>query len=148
MHTHTEVVVILNEVIETLNERQSGYRLAAGNVKDLEVAGFFNDCMSQSTRFISELLPFSDESSPKNIGKGPLGSLFQAWMQLKERIAGYDTGSIIRDCVTGEEAAIKVYESALTDEELPFEVRTILEKQYGELKAAKERLKVFREQKD
>ena len=40
MHTHIETVVIVNEVIETLNERESGYRLAAGHIKDDKVVVF------------------------------------------------------------------------------------------------------------
>jgi uncharacterized protein (TIGR02284 family) len=145
MHTHSEVVSIVNEVIETLNERESGYRLAAEHVKDAAVAGVFNEYMAQSTRFISELMPFSDEASPKDIGKGPLGTIYQGWMNLKEKISGYNTKSILGDCFNGEEAAVKVYEGALKDEELPVDFKNIIERQYGEIKAAKEKIKTLKE---
>jgi len=146
MYSHVEVVTIVNEVIETLNERESGYRLAAEHVKDAKIAGVFNEYMSQSKRFISELMPFSNENSPEDIGKGSLGTIYQGWMNLKEKIAGYSTKAILGDCLTGEEAAVKVYEGALKDEELPVELKNIFQSQYGEIKAAKERIKTLKEE--
>lgn len=148
MHTHSEVVTIVNEVIETLNERESGYRIAAEHSKNTQLVKNFTEFMSQSSRFISELMPFSDENSPKEIGKGPLGTIFQGFMNLKEKITGGNSKSILSDCLAGEEAAVKVYEGALSDEELPINLRQILEQQYGEIKAAQEKLKNMREDID
>lgn len=145
MHTHSEVVSIVNEVIETLNERVSGYKIASENVKNASFVTVFSDLMNQSNRFISELMPFSDYSSPTEIGKGPLGTFYQGWMNLKEKITGGKVESILNDCIGGEEAAIKVYEGSLKDEELPTDLRNILEAQYGEITAAKEKLKMLKD---
>jgi uncharacterized protein (TIGR02284 family) len=144
MHTHSEVVTIVNEVIETLNERESGYRIAAEHIKDASLGGVFSDFMSQSTKFCSELMPYSDEASPKDIGKGPMGTIYQGWMNLKEKISGGNSNSILNDCIGGEEAAVKVYEAALRDEEIPVDLKFILERQYGEIKAAQEKLKMLK----
>jgi len=141
MHTHSEVVTIVNEVIETLNERESGYRIASENIKNTQVASVFSDFMNQTVRFINELMPFSDESSPKEIGKGPLGTIYQGWMNIKEKLTAGNTKSVINDCIGGEEAAIKVYQGALKDEDLPFELKNLLERQYGEITAAQEKLR-------
>jgi len=143
MHTHSEVVSMVNEVVETLNERESGYEKAAEHVKDPMLSKMFSDFVSQSQQFISELMPFSEETSPKDIGKGPLGTLYQGWMNLKEKISGYQTSSIINDCIAGEEAAVKVYQGVLNDEEIPADLRFILEGQFGNIRASQEKLRLF-----
>jgi uncharacterized protein (TIGR02284 family) len=146
MHTHSEVVTIVNEVIETLNERESGYRIASENIKNAELQGVFSDFMNQSNRFISELMSYSDYQSPKEIGKGPLGTIYQGWMNFKEKITGGSVKSVLGDCLGGEEAAIKAYQTALKDEDLPSDLKNVLEGQYGEITAAKEKIKMLREQ--
>jgi uncharacterized protein (TIGR02284 family) len=144
MHIHEEVVAIVNELIETLNERESGYKIAAEHVKDPNIALELTNFVMQSNRFISQLMPFSDESSSQNIGKGPLGTIFQGWMNLKEKMMGYKTDSVLGDCITGEEAAIKIYQAALKDRDLPSGLKNILQKQHGEIKLAQEKIKSLR----
>lgn len=145
MHTHSEVVTIVNEVIETLNERESGYRIATENAKHTDAAKYLTDYVAQSSKFIAELMPYSDEDSPKEIGKGSLGTIYQGFMNIKEKITGGNTKSILGDCLAGEEAAIKVYEGALKDDEIPVDLRQILEQQYGEIKVAQESIRNLRE---
>jgi uncharacterized protein (TIGR02284 family) len=147
MHSHSEVVTIVNEVVETLNERAEGYQRAADHVKDPTVESIFREFAMRSKDYISELQPFSD-TSPDEIGKGPLGTIYQGWMNLKEKITGYNTKSILGDCITGEEAAIKVYQGAMKDEDLPAELKTILSRQFTEISSAQDKLKNLKEQFD
>lgn len=147
MHTHNEVVSIVNEVVETLNERAEGYQRAADHVKDPSIESIFKEYSAQSKNFILELQPYTDSSS-EEIGKGPLGTIYQGWMNLKEKITGYDTKSIVGDCIGGEEAAIKVYQSAMKDEELPVGLKNILSKQFTDISSAQDRMKELRNQFD
>ena len=144
MHSHSEVVSIVNEVVETLNERAEGYQRAADHVKDPSIESIFREYTVQSKRYISELQPFSD-STPEEIGKGPMGAIYQGWMNLKEKITGYDTKNILGDCISGEEAAIKVYQSALNDEEVPADLKNILSKQFTDISTAHDNVKKLKQ---
>ena len=145
MHSHSEVVSIVNEVIETLNERAEGYQRAADHVKDPTIESIFREYAMQSKDFIAEMQSFSDSTS-EEIGKGPLGTIYQGWMNLKEKITGYNTKSILADCVLGEEAAIKVYQGAMKDEEVPADLKNILSRQFTEISSAQDRIKSLQDQ--
>lgn len=145
MHSHAEVVSVVNEVVETLNERVEGYTRAADHVKDPTIESIFREYALRTKDYISELQPFSD-SMPHAIGKGPLGTIYQGWMSLKEKITGYNTNSILGDCIFGEEAAKKVYETAINDADLPQDLRTVLKSHLSEIVSAQDRLKILRNQ--
>ncbi|MFN6944798.1 MAG: PA2169 family four-helix-bundle protein, partial [Cytophagaceae bacterium] len=135
MKEQKEVVSTVNDLIEVCNERIQGYRTASKDVKDRELSSLFEQYARQTEDFIKELVPYSDETNPEEIGTRFVGNTFKMWMDLKAAITNGGKEAMLGACVTGEDAAIRSYENNL-EENLPNEVRNIIVKQLGEIKSA------------
>jgi uncharacterized protein (TIGR02284 family) len=61
------------------------------------------------------------------------GQVHRFWVNLRSTIAGMDEHAILDECERGEDAAKRAYEDAL-QEDLPADVRTLIGKQYREVK--------------
>lgn len=141
---NNETTTVVNELIEALNEREAGYRKAGDLVENSEARELFNRYAAQSARFAAELIPYSDERSTEEIGKGPLSALWRGWADIKAAFTGHDTKAIYAWAETGEDAAKKIYESAF-ENGIPSEIETLVRKQYFELKEAHGQIKALRD---
>jgi len=144
----TEVVPLVDEIIQTLNERKVGYEKAVAELKNNnpEFAERLEEYSGQSERFAMELLPYSDESSIYEAGTGPLSKIHRAWMDFKEAIAGNKVKAIIDSCITGDEAAAKIYKGLLDMADLRTDLEIVLRSQYGKLSEVIGQLKAYKEQ--
>ncbi|OLE31834.1 MAG: hypothetical protein AUG47_08260 [Alphaproteobacteria bacterium 13_1_20CM_3_64_12] len=61
------------------------------------------------------------------------GQLHRFWVNIRSTIAGMDEHAILDECERGEDAAKRAYEEAL-QQDLPADVRTMIGKQYREVK--------------
>jgi len=61
------------------------------------------------------------------------GQVHRFWVNLRSTIAGMDEHAILDECERGEDAAKRAYEEAL-QQDLPADVRTMIGKQYREVK--------------
>lgn len=144
--SRTEVVTLVDEVIQTLNERKVGYEKAAEQIKNPEFAEKFIEYVAQSERFALELLPYSDEASSSEAGTGPLSAIHRAWMDIKAAVIGNEAKEVIDSCITGEEAAAKIYKGILDITDLRTDLQIILRSQYGKISEAIGQLKAYKEQ--
>jgi uncharacterized protein (TIGR02284 family) len=67
------------------------------------------------------------------------GSLHRGWMNLTAAVTGSDERSIIAAAERGEDSAKRAYERALR-EPLPQATRTLVERQYEQIRAAHDRV--------
>jgi uncharacterized protein (TIGR02284 family) len=93
---------------------------------------------------VKELMPFSDETNPEEIGTRFIGDTFKMWMDLKAAVTNGGKEAMLGACVTGEMAAIRSYENNL-EENLPMELRNVIVRQLGEIKSAYENIKSKKE---
>jgi uncharacterized protein (TIGR02284 family) len=142
MKSHKEVVSDVNHLLEICNERIEGYRNAAKNVKDAELKSVFEKYAQQTVKFQEELLPFSDYSSPEEAGTRVIADTWRVWMDMKAALTDGSREALVNASITGEEAAIRNYEDEL-DEDLPMDLRSILERQLSEIKSAYNHIKTF-----
>ncbi|HEX8547409.1 MAG TPA: DUF2383 domain-containing protein, partial [Cytophagaceae bacterium] len=108
----TPTTTVVNEIIEALNEREAGYRKAADLSKDSEAAELFHKYAVQSSLFARELIAYSNEHTPEEVGQSPLSAVFRGWAELKSALTGHDTKSLYAWCETGEDTAINIYNGA------------------------------------
>ncbi|MEX0779492.1 MAG: PA2169 family four-helix-bundle protein [Balneolales bacterium] len=140
------VKATLNRLIETNKDGQEGFRTASEDVEDSSLKTLFNSLSQQRAEFAGEL-----QDALVNIGEAQpedkssyTGSLHRAWINLKQALTSSDRQAILKECERGENAAVQEYENAL-NEALPAPVKTVVDKQHSEIKAARDRIKELRE---
>lgn len=142
MKNQKEVESAVNHLLEICNERKAGYRKAAENVKDSSLKTLFEKYAQQSEKFAQELLPFSDKSEPSEAGTRVIADTWRVWMDMKSALTKGSREALVEASITGEQAAIRDYEDALEDKDIPINVRSIVEKQLSAIKSAYQDIKM------
>ena len=139
-----DVIGHLNDLIETCRDGEKGFRAAAesiGEEGDSELRTLFNTYAQQRARFAAEL-----QNEVLRRGGDPAksghvsGAFHRGWMNLKAAVAGRSEASIIADCESGDEAAMRNYEHVLK-QNLPADVLAMAEMQYAEVRLAHDRIR-------
>jgi len=130
-----EAVSTFEGLISILEDGKLGYTNAAEHVDSPAIKTDFLEYARQRALFIVEL---QDEinrlgKSTDTSGGGPLGAIHRAWIDIKSSFTSGDTEAIINACITGEEAAIEKYKSALEKEELDSSQVAIVSKQLNSI---------------
>jgi uncharacterized protein (TIGR02284 family) len=142
MAYNKEVLSDVNHLLEVCNERIEGYRNAAKNVKDAELKSVFEKYAQQTKKFQEELLPFSDYSNPDEAGTRFMGDSWRVWMDMKAALTDGSREAMVNASITGEENAVSNYEDCLEDD-LPSDIRSIIERQLAEIKSALNHIKTY-----
>src|SRR5438552_15566052 len=130
-----ETISTINDLIETLEDGQEGFRQAAEGVEDPELKSLFNEFSLQRSRFAGELQSQAvalGESKPEDSGSAA-GAMQRAWINPKSAIAKVDDHAILAECERGEDSAVEEYEQAMEEEDLAAPVRAIVSRQYAEV---------------
>ncbi len=142
---------VIKDLIETLEDGRKGFesgaeKLAGSDRPDW--ARTFRQYSEQRARFAAELRDVAASHSITVHEDGSaLGALHRGWMALKDAIAGDDPEGVLDAAEQGEDHAVGEYESAL-GEELPADVRTLVERQYQEVCQAHDVVKRLRDAAD
>ena len=130
-----EVIATLNELIATSKDGEEGFRTCAEAVKNVRLKSFFEQkaerCALGATQLQEKVRELGGE--PGRSGSAA-GALHRFWINLRSTLAGMDEPAILDECARGEDAAKRAYEEALK-KDLPADIRLLVEKQYGEVKA-------------
>ncbi len=131
----------LNNLIETCKDGENGFRTAADGVKNAELKTLFSKYSQQRAQFATEL-----QGEVRGLGGDPektgsvAATLHRGWIDIKSAVTGQDEAAIIAECERGEDSAKSNYEEALK-EDLPAKVKSTIEKQYGMIKEAHDRVR-------
>jgi uncharacterized protein (TIGR02284 family) len=126
----SEVLDVLNELIETDKDGEQGFRTASEKVKDPQLKTLFSKFAQQRASYSREL-----QSTVTSLGGEPAesghltGTLHRGWMNLKEALSKNEDTAIINEAEAGEDAAKKAYSEAIA-KPLPAEVKALIQKQY------------------
>jgi uncharacterized protein (TIGR02284 family) len=140
---YDNVVSTLNNLIETCKDGQEGFRQAADGVKNSELKTLFGTYAQQRAQFAGEL-----QNEVLRLGGDPektsstAGALHRGWINIKSALTGEDEGAVISECERGEDSAVRNYTDALK-EELPNNVREIVERQFAQVREAHERIRAL-----
>ena len=138
-----KIVSTLEGLISILEDGKLGYTNAAEHVEDASYKSMFTDNARERALFIVEL---QDEinrlgKSTDTSGGGALGAIHRFWIDIKSSFTSGDTDAIVNACITGEEAAVEKYESALKTEEITATQSAIISKQLMAIKSILVKLK-------
>ena len=139
-----KVIDTLNDLIETSKDGEAGFRTCAESVKNPQLKSMFNQAAGRCAEGAAEL-----QAEVRVLGGNPdksgstSGSLHRAWVNIKSTITGMDDHAVLAECEKGEDAAKKAYQNALT-EDLPADVKSMVERQYQGVKENHDRVRDLR----
>ena len=129
-----DVIGTLNDLIETCKDGEEGFRTCANTVKSPQLKAFFQQkadrCRIGGAQLAQKI---RDLGGDPERGGSMTGAARRFWVNIRSSIAGMDEHAILDECERGEDAAKRAYEEAL-QEDLPADVRTLIGKQYREVK--------------
>src|SRR5262245_26085448 len=137
---------VIDNLIETLKDGQEGYKQAAESVSNPQLKSLFRDYSQQRSRFATALQSEArrqGEIDPET-SSSATGALHRGWINLKSAITGGDEHAILAECERGEDSAVEEYKKALADGLTPA-AQELVSRQFTEIKAAHDRIKILRD---
>ena len=129
-----DVIGTLNDLIETCKDGEEGFSACADAVKNQQLKVFFEQKAERCRVGGGQL-----QQKVRELGGDPerggsmTGAVHRFWLDIRSRLAGMDDHALLDECERGEDSAKHAYEEAL-QEDLPADVRTLIGKQYREVK--------------
>ncbi|MEQ5842633.1 PA2169 family four-helix-bundle protein [Paraburkholderia acidicola] len=142
----TNIVEVLNDLVETSKDGERGFRKAAEDAHDAQLKTLFvdraDDCASGARELQDVVLKLGGKpESGGSVG----GALRRGWVDVKSAVGGRSDHAILADCEKGEDVAKKQYGDAL-ESELPADVRTVVERQFQGVLQTHDRIRDLRDQ--
>ena len=143
--TNEDVISTLNNLIETNKDGQNGFKEAAEGVQNSDIKSAFYEYAQQRSQFAGELQTAVRElgGDPENSGSVS-GAIHRGWINIKSAVTGQDDTAILNEAERGEDSAKAAYKSAL-EEELPANIRAIVERQSAAVGQAHDKVKAMRD---
>jgi uncharacterized protein (TIGR02284 family) len=140
-----DYISCLNDLIETCKDGEQGYRDSADNVQRADLRTLFSEYARQRAQFASELQRHVIRLGGDATTTGSAtGAVHRGWVNLKSAITGRDDSAILQEVESGEDAAVKEYQDALA-EDLPTDLRSVIEEQYRQILDAHNRMRSLRD---
>ena len=136
---------VLNELIETSMDGEKGFVKATEDAHDAELKALFTECAQRCREGAAELQSQvrAQGGSPKKTGSAA-AALHRGWISLKEAVSSREDKAILEECERGEDYAKAQYRKAL-EQNLPADVRAIVERQYQGVIANHDRVRTLRD---
>jgi uncharacterized protein (TIGR02284 family) len=142
---NAKIVSVLNGLIDISRDGAAGFRTCADDTDDTTLKMYFQNraqSCDEGVRVLSaEVRRYGGD--PDKSGS-PAGALHRAWVDLKAMLTDNDNVAVLEECERGEAAALMAYENALR-EELPGELRAILDHQFEGAKRNHDRVRQLRD---
>jgi len=148
METIERSVGVLNDLIEINNDRAAGFERAAKELEsdDNDLRVLFDTYARESRENVKELTAavgrFGREAENEKSGTG---ALHRAWINVKATFSGHNRKSILAECERGEDAIKNTYRDALSEEDLPSDVTSIIWRQQQVINASHDTIKSLRD---
>lgn len=139
---------VLEDLIETLEDGRKGFEQAAERIEDSDepmLAVDLRRFAQQRSEFSVELRALAGSHGIEIKEEGSAGgALHRGWMTLKDALTGDDPRAVLAAAEAGEDHAVSEYDDAL-DEELPADVRSVVERQARAVKSAHDEVQALRD---
>ncbi len=136
----------LNHLVSICEDGKMGYESAAEDVNDSDVQNLFTRIAKERTDYALQLRNKIFElggKSEANGEGGTLGSMHRIWIDMKASFTSGDKDSIIKACITGEEAAVKNYTEVVTDEKFDVMFKQLITEQLHGIERALASIKLY-----
>lgn len=144
--TNDHLISTLNDLIQISIDGEKGFRACAEDAQERYIP-YKETFLQRATACGQAALDLQalvhrlggEPASHSTLG----GALHRQWVNLKSAITGRDDESILDECERGEDAAVNAYRKALS-EELPTDIRLIIERQYQGVLANHDKVRSLR----
>ncbi|QIX60017.1 PA2169 family four-helix-bundle protein [Hymenobacter lutimineralis] len=137
---------LVNELLETLKDGQKGYAEAMTDVEDPQLKETFKKYAAQRSEFITEL---EDQMFKLNLKpeeeSSVTGTVHRAWINLKGALTSKDNKSILNECERGEDYAKAAYNKAAEAQDLPADLKSVIQKQASGIREAHDTIRALRD---
>lgn len=131
----------LKKLAGTLRDGEKGFSEAADKVDTVDLKTMFTEMSAQRSGMATELEPLVRQYGEKPREGGSVGAaLHRGWLNVREAITGSDDYAVVSEAERGEDVAKGNYEDVLK-EELPADVRSVVEAQYAKIKASHDKVR-------
>lgn len=140
-----KVISTLNSLIKTSKDGEEGFSTSAENASDPDLKSVFSERARRCSVGARELREQVQRlgGDPSDSGSAS-GAMHRAWTNVKSSVTGKDDKAILNEAERGEDVAVESYEKALK-EDLPPDIREIVERQYQGVKQNHDRVKQLRD---
>ena len=137
---------VIKALIQTLEDGREGFEKAAEASKDAEVARVLGGFSKQRAELSAQLQTLGSTygESAYDQESSIAGAVHRGWIDLKAAIASDNAHAILAECERGEDHAVEEFRKA-SEEELPSNVRAVIDRQAVEVKSAHDRIKQLRD---
>jgi len=140
-----KTISVLNDLIETCKDGEYGFQSSAEHVKNPELQQVFTaraaECRKGAEVLQAQVRQLGGEADE---GGSASGSIHRGWVAVKGTLSGYGEKAMLEECERGEDAALARYRDALK-EDLPPNVRAVVERQYEGVKRNHEQIRTLRD---
>lgn len=135
---------VSKDLVETLQDGRQGFADAAERLGDSDHAAWattLSRFAEQRAQFATELEQLGADYGDDVHDDGSVAAkAHRGWMSLKDALTGSKPDGVIDACVSGEDHAVSEYEDAL-QQDLSEGLRAVVQRQLGEIKAARDEIK-------
>lgn len=132
----------LDQLLLFVNDRIEGYKRAVAETKDGDLRSYYQQLVTQSQRFASDLNSYlTREGGERETGTTLKGKLYRKLMDAQALVTGRDEKAILAANIYGEHWAIKAYKKALRRPALKGDMRTTIKGQFKQSKQTYKKLK-------
>ena len=142
-----DVREVIEKLVETCSDGETGYLHAAGVADDPELKSYFEKQSMERGQFrveLTEALKRLGEPNPDTSGSSA-ALLHRAWFEFKDDMGGGDH-TLLESVEQGEDRAKAAYSDALAAQ-LPVELAELVRNQNASVKAAHDRVRAWRDQR-
>ncbi len=140
-----DVISTLNDLIETSKDGEYGFRTCAERASAPDLKQIFNKRAASCSTAASELQALVRQLGGKAEDSGSVsGTMHRGWVSVRDAVSGHSDQSVLDECERGEDAALARYRKALK-ENLPANVKTVVEKQMAGVQANHDEVKRLRD---
>lgn len=146
----SEIIAVLNDLVEINNDRIEGYKRASEEAKDIDsdLKALFQRYIGTSemnkTALAQKVLQYKSDAEVES-GTTVSGKFYRMWMDMKATFSGNTRQAVLESCEFGEDAAQKVYKDVLNTDGLPADITELVTEQKAALKEAHDYIKALRD---
>jgi len=134
---------VLNRLIESCKDAETGLRHAEGLVSDPALKSAFATIADQRAQFAAELLPQAQRLGGAATADGTASaSVHRHWMDLRNVLSGHDDGATLAEVKRGDNMTLVAFKDALAGV-LPSAVRDLVGRQYEAIRANHDLIEVL-----
>lgn len=141
-----QTINTLNNLIETCKDGEYGFKASADHAVDPQIKSLFltrsQDCRQAAAEL--QTLVLQQGGKPEDSGTAS-GTVHRGWVAVKGTLAGYTDLAMLEETERGEDTALARYRDALK-EELPLDIRDVVEAQMQGVKRNHDQIRNLRNQ--